>query len=495
VSFQRYDFSSPYFLAWIVQKPGTRDEKRYPLWTHGEQDDPTGLKPVELTGLTATGEERSLSLSSLAYLSSLTLKLDTSRVPEIEIQLTPPLDEARKIIDSTIMEYAVSAIEVEFGYSTGQDGRVRSPRFQGILQPPEVSFGTDVSITLKAQGTAGYYLAATGDTTTRPKKKRIEHITDLVDALAEQGKMAKFDINICKLTDGTKQALDEEVDLVNSGKSYLHLIFEIATTVGCWVMLANTNTGLSSVVLVSQDFTSRSESIGILSLFDFPEGDGLLGPTIAAKGVFPILSVSVDNQGGIFLGPWSKLLRSPRIDPATLEAQPEVESKPGSQTQVSGADGKNQVGVKDVSNEKSGVTFDPGAGTPVSDAQKALDLTIDRLSNTNSIGIKLEIETLGIPDAVPAQFYEVRNVSARIDGYYTLFAVSHNLSASGFTSSLTLIQNSRLMVAATEALLGAPRPTNALDAAPAGSNLDTPASQQVQVNARASPLVPLPPPL
>jgi len=55
--------------------------------------------------------------------------------------------------------------------------------------------------------------------------------------------------------------------------------------------------------------------------------------------------------------------------------------------------------------------------------------------------------------------YDVRVGSIRIDGFYICHAVKHSMSASGFTTSLTLIQNSQLMV---QAILDkiSPRGTN-----------------------------------
>lgn len=478
--FQRYDFSSPYFYAWIVKQSGTPSEERYPLWITDDGGDPTALKPVELTGLTATGSEAQLTLSSLAYLSSLTLTMNQGFVPEIEIVLTPPLDEARKIVDSYLLEYPISAIEVEFGYSTGKDGRVRSPRFQGIMQPPNVSFGTDVSITLKAQGTAGYYLGATGNNATLPKKKRVQHITDLVAELA--GTVQPFDINRCLLTDDTRANLDEEIVLVNSGKSYLHLIYEIARGAGCWVRLSDETAGFSTVTLVAQDFVTRAQSQAVLAMFDFPFGSKL-GSTVSSRGVFPIISVSVPQLDGLFLGPWAKTLMSNKVDPATLE-NTEASSDP-TKIKVSGTQGKNQVGVNDKSTEVSAVSVDPTAGdeTNAQAHQKKLEELVSRVSNGNSIAATLEIETLGIPDAVPNQIYQVTGISSRLDGFYMLQSVRHNLSSSGFTSSLTVIQNSSQLTQATNAREAMARAPTAAETAPPATNVDTPASDQVSVTA------------
>lgn len=478
---QNYDFSSPFFSAWIVTQPGTPSEKRYALWTNGDQSDPNSIEPYELTGLTATGDETSLTLSSLAYLSSMTVSMSLGKIPQIEITMTPPLDEARKIVDSTIIEYAVSAIEVEFGYSTGLDGRVVSPRFQGIMQPPNVSFGTDVSITLKGQGTAGYYLGATSSAKTSPKQSRLKHIQDLVKDLPQ----VQFDLGKCQISDAAKKRLqEEEVVLANSGKSYLHLIFLLAQQVGCWVQMSDKDDGFSYIILVSQNVLTKNPPIAVLALFDFPYGSEI-GTPVGARGVFPIMSVSVQEQAGLFLGPWSKMLRAPSVDPTTLEDKPDTEAKPGDKTSVSGPKGKDQIGVKNESDSVSAVVFQPPENGS-SDKQTDLETTVDMLSNTNSIGLQLEVETLGIPDAVPAQIFQVQGLGERLNGYYTLFEITHSISSSGYTSSLKLVQNSRLMTQALNGVTGdARQPTADETAPPTSSNIDTPATETISVSANA----------
>jgi len=443
-----YDFSSPFMKATIVKDPGA-DEERFPLWVNGDLSDPTTLKPWKLTGYSGAQKAPDpVFAGSLAFLSSLTLSMDLGQVPTIELTLTPPLDEGRKFLDSTLIEYAVAALEVEFGYSTGFGGRVSSPPFQGILNPPTVEFGADMTITMKGVGTAGYYLSATSDSKVRTRRSREDHIKELAKELPG--------VNIARnkwsIDSNAEVALKEEVELVNAGKSYLHLISQLARQCGCWIRLAD-HDGFSDLVLTSHSVLVTQTPNALLAFYDF--NLGAVGPSLAERGVFPILSVSVDSQEAIFLSGWTKALRSADINKTSLETQTATTS-PQDRT-VSGSQGTD-TGVRGPSNNLSSVVLPP-AEENFEDPKRVLDMTADMLSSSSSVGLRLEIETIGIPRAFPGLMYQVTGLGKRIDGFYSCFGVRHSISGAGYSTSLTLIQNSQLMV---QALLNKiePRATN-----------------------------------
>lgn len=135
----KLDFYAPFFRAAIV----TSDGQRYPLWTQ--------VPGSELR------REGSLSDTpvSLGYLQSVAVELQLAGVPRITAVLTPPFDEARRILNSRLVEWTMSTLQVEFGY-VGPNKVVLSPLYEGIILPPGIQLGADVSITITAQGTAGF---------------------------------------------------------------------------------------------------------------------------------------------------------------------------------------------------------------------------------------------------------------------------------------------------------------------------------------------------
>jgi hypothetical protein len=437
------DFSSPFMEATIIKNPGA-NEKRFSLSVNSNQANPSDLLAASLTGTTGGPKaDDPLFTSTRSYLSSVTISMDLGGVPTIDVVLTPTLEDARKIIDSTLLEYPITAIEVVVGYSTGEQGATKTPPFQGILQPPEVNFGTDVTLTLKGVGTAGYYLAATAKTGVESRETRQKHIENLVAKLPE----VTTSFADWTLDDASKSALREVVPLVNAGTSYLHLISQLARQAGCWVNTfdaTDKKNGFRKLNLISQSAMMLRAPLDLLTLYDF--GGVLTGSSsIANRGIYPILSVSVgEGLSAVFLSGYTKKLRTAKIDPTTHEV-PEATAGPADAT-VAGRDG-TQTGVKNASNDLSEVMAPQPDEDPANSetwAQQIAGMT----SLSSSVGLQLDIDTLGLPDAQPGNMYEVRGLSLRIDGPYICHALKHSMSASGFTTSLTLIQNSQLMVQA-----------------------------------------------
>ena len=434
------DFSSPFMQAAILKNPGQTTEQRFSLSVNSNQSNPQSLLPVALTG--TTGGEKDgdpLFASTLSYLSSVTVSMDLGGVPTIDVVLTPTLEDARKILDSTLLEYPLSAIEVTLGYSTGSEGVTSTPPFQGILQPPEANFGTDVTITLKGVGTAGYYLGATGATGVVEKKTRQEHIISLVNKM---GGEVQTNTGDWILDAAALSALNEEVALVNAGKSYLHVISQLARASGCWVNTFDGKDGFRKLRLISQVEMMLQAPLALLTLYDF---GGEIGSSIANRAIYPILSISVgEGLSAIFLSGWAKTLQMKKINQTTQESV-ETAATPKDATVSGGEDA--QTGVDTTSNKISTVVA-PTQDDDSPTEKLALEQLAGMTSLGNSVGLQLDIETLGLPDAIPGNMYDVRGVSKRIDGFYVCHALKHSMSASGFTTSLTLIQNSQLMVQA-----------------------------------------------
>lgn len=459
------DFSSPFMYAAILKNPGLEGEKRFPLSVSSAQVNP---QPVELTGTTA-GEKNGdpLFASTLSYLSSVTVSIDLGGIPTIDVVLTPTLEDARKILDSTLLEYPINAIEVILGYSTGT-GPSKNIPFQGILQPPEVTFGADVTITLKGIGTAGYYLAATSASGTEVRQTRQTHIIKLVEKM---GANVSTNVDDWLLDEDSYFGLQEVVPLVNSGKSYLHIISQLARAAGCWVNTFNAEAGFSVLNIVSQARMVAQEPLALFTLYDFSVRG--FGSSIADKSIYPILSISVgEGLSAIFLSGWAKALQLKKINQTTQESS---ENTTGPKdAKVTGGD-DSQTGVDNDSNKQSKTTAPvPDDDTPLE--KSALDQLAGMTSLSNSVGLQLEIETIGVPEVFPGEMYQVNIGSKRIDGKYICHALKHSMSASGFTTSLTLIQNSQLMV---QAILDKISPKAVNETAPISSGSGTESQLQM----------------
>ena len=135
-----FDYYSPFFSAVII----TREGERYPLWTNAGGSEDTARE----------GDDEALSL---AFLESISVELELGFVSKITATLVPPFQAARQLLNSEIIEWSSSVLQVQFGYVGGApDGVVLSPVYEGVILQPQIQLGADTSITINAQGTGGF---------------------------------------------------------------------------------------------------------------------------------------------------------------------------------------------------------------------------------------------------------------------------------------------------------------------------------------------------
>ena len=413
-----YDFSSPFMAAAILAADGNR----YPLvpgpdYAGGFQGD------VLSSGLGTPGEDAQQP-RFLPYLSSLSVTLQLGYIPQITATLTPPYEEARKLIDWEIITYGSGAkLEATFGYSSGRGASgmaAVSPTFTGLLDKPDVSLGADITVSLTARGEAGYTLAATDLTATTSATMSVAAFMrrlceklglELDDRLVGPGTTPR------KLLDAT-----QSFSYVN--RSYHSVIYEQARRCGCYIAFTD-----RTVKLLPISWVIKSEPVADLVLFDIK--DGRIGPDVSR---YPILTASTEH-GGIFLSGIAKKRFAAGPDPRTGETRM---AEAGPQTTPVATTRNGAVGVGDKSTDVSrrAVTI------PVKDDDDAkLKADYQAVFSASSMGIKLEVETLGAPDLLPGQIVNVCGVSRRIDGKYAIMEVKHELSSGGYSTSLTLNQS------------------------------------------------------
>ena len=436
-----YDFSNPFMRATLI-----KGGQRYPLWLG---DDPSN--PVRLTGfadLDNNGVADDINLPSLAYTTSVTVDLGLGYVPRISVTLSPPFLEARKFLESTLIEWTETELEVIFGYLSGMDGGpTLSPPYTGLVMKPDVSLGSDITISLTAQGTGGYRLASTNNSQNLPKQTRSRHILDLAQKLKLTANPYNWDLD-----DDSYALLNREEEVATTNKSFLSIIYDLARRSKCWLDLRGDNIGLRSMSKVL-----KGDPVAILRLYDLSQS---IGPSL---GVFPILSVSTDNSG-IYLSAQTKTLLARDIDAATRQ-QNETKAGPGTDNNKVTTTGEGQVAVKNDSTTVSETAIQIDANAPDS----FRDALAEYQSYAQDLGIKLEVETIGFPDILPGQILQVEGVGKRLDARYAVFNVKHNLSSSGFTTSLTLVQNSASLTTALQKTFIATDPSQAASLTPNSS--------------------------
>ena len=468
-----YDFSSPFMRVTLIVNPRQGNEIRYPLWVQGDATAVTAPAiSVRLNGTTGAGDAENLTLDTLSFVSDVTVDLAVGGIPTIAVTLNPPFDVGRKFINSDLIEWGTSALEVQFGYATGPDGPVISPPYVGIIQTPDVSFGSDISISLKALGQAGYFLVSTGEAGVLLRRSRLEHINALASSLdVPRGE----DL----LNEDSTKLLSFEETIITSTQSSLAIIYEIARKCGCWLELSE-----NKLRLISMAKMVLAAPVAILSYFDFP--DGKLGPGSASPGFYPILSASSEGDQ-VYLGHFAKKGFQTALDKSTKTAQTSEQNPEDTSAQSKGdvlPDNKSTKRSKRVEQPKT--KTDAAAGNNQKEAEAAQEYN----TATTGSGLQLTVETLGFPDIIPGMNVAISGLGSRIDAPYSVYAVKHSLSSSGFTTSLTLMQNSgKLSEALQQAfpgtVFGQSNPVTPV-ASPA-SQLDTPKGVYVTPNVQSPP--------
>ncbi len=399
-----YDFFSPFFRAAIIADPQNPEGSRYPLWMLPEgTPDPKGIRDE-------------YGLSSLAFCSNITVKLNRSYVPKITATLTPPFEEGRKFLESPLIEWTRSALEVQFGYTNGTEV-VLSPLYSGFLLPPSIEINTDSTITLNAQGKGG--LSAI-----RKESDQVFTNTTRLDAIETVLRSHGLTVNIDDVQGTELQALKLKRESIwPANASDWQFALGLAKDCGCMVIQEGT-----AFKLIPIDALNAQAPKFKFRLFDFPAGQ--IGPK---TGVFPILSVSTPTLS-VFMSGATRGLRLGNYDSKTRKIQkPEVLDDKTSPVQRTG---QGQVAPSD-----SPVT---GDFFPVNGAtQDGKEAAANEYKNSvNNAGTKIEIGSLGIPDLGPGIVVEVAGVAkGRLDGNYAVFDVTHSMGTDGYATDFTAVAN------------------------------------------------------
>jgi hypothetical protein len=127
----------------------------------------SGQGPGKVVELWTESQDSELTkFRALAFVSELSISLKMGENATISMVLTPPFEEGLTLMQSELVRFGNGRLEVEIGYTTGTStgsGAIEQTTlpFSGFLQPPNVSVGSDITITLNAFG-VGYQMNVVG---------------------------------------------------------------------------------------------------------------------------------------------------------------------------------------------------------------------------------------------------------------------------------------------------------------------------------------------
>jgi hypothetical protein len=444
-----YDFSSPFASAHIVNKDGTR----IPLWTNSRG--PTSTVVSGGTGTTTSPVDISLGI-----VTEISIEMQLAHLAKISVTLNPPIQDVLTLLDSDLITWGQSAIEVIFGYIGGAaQGPVLSPPFTGLAMKPDVNIGTDTSITLTGYGSLYSAVSSAGALTAKTGT-----IKELIVMCVAGWDPANPRNVVCDFTHAdadpdSHRLLLHQMTIVPAGQSDWFTIYRLCRMCGCVFHQVG-----DKLLILSRDKMLTDPPA--LKFVFFP-GRLITPVSFKAAGkdqeaIFPILNATTPNWGAIFLpGMGRKLGQVAKgINPNTGEnfafdrgedAVKPARSKDGG---ASPAASPEFPGV----NGQDG-SFDGAEPTRVDDPDNPNTLAMmkgEYSAATADMGVKLDIDTLGCPMLLPGFAVKIEGLGNRMmsANNWGVFKVTHTYNTGGFSTSFEAICNTVAMLKNVDPMLG-----------------------------------------
>jgi hypothetical protein len=457
------DFLNPYVSAAIFD-PRTGD--RVPLWTDVPRD---ALERAKVPA----------ALQALCFLTSVSVEMSLGPVPTLSATLSPPIDMAKHLLDSALVEYGVAHLQVQFGYASrsGSGGPLLSPLYEGVLMEPEVSFGTEATITLNAQATGGWSAARqksdlTWDQVPRidiiralakgsnPKQKRPLEVDDSLilqrrDKASANGTFNVGDALQSAQTFGdtaatlqsiaARQIVLQEAKLLYEKRTFAQgyktdwwAINQLVREARCTCYLQGNKIVLLPMNLSLSDPPSRR-------FVWFNHENGEIDP---AKGIWPILSFSTQTKAVFLPG----ALRGLAMADVDSETRTEVRAFINDLQAKSARTNEGSAGPP-ISEENPDADAATGNGGDVEPGSPSDPLAVQQAiaaydGYTLNMGVQLTLESLVDPTLLPGAVCEVVGVGKRLEGNYGIMGISFNLGEDN-TMSLSLVSNVGQLISKT----------------------------------------------
>lgn len=429
------DYYNPVLKAAIVLPDG---KTRFPLWTQN----------VNIAD--AVSVNLASSTGSLPFLSQVTVELQLAYLPIIKATLTPPYTDAIAFLDSKLIEWTQSTLEVQFGYVIsppnepgGAGVAVLSDVYSGILLKPEIELGSDVVITLTAQGVGGFGAVRAEGNVTMADCTREDIVRRLI---APFPTLNLDDTEVTKLQSTARAQVAEWNStrlpaFSQGGETYWQAIQRILREVGLLSYLFG-----NTLRVIPQSFAFGSAPSKLFSFYGFPGGriGSIQSPTVPSLDrVIPILSASSPTMA-LYMPAAAQGLYAQDVNSSDRSEQKQLIGD----AQANPA--RTSKGAASVDNTNISPTADPTTGDGAqmypgnpADEQLATQMKAEYGALTSAMGVQLNLETLGDPTILPGMVIMVTGLGKRLSTNmkYSIFKVTHTLSTSAYTLSLECVSN------------------------------------------------------
>jgi hypothetical protein len=427
------DFYNPVMGVSIT----TTDNKTYPLWTYPTGSGQSGNFQADTLDQLSIGPGSSYvgqgPIGSLSYVSEVSVETDLGHIPKITVTLTPPFREAIRILDSDLIVFGGSKLEVTLGYLNSDGNTIGPIKFSGVVIRPDVRLGVDTVITLNAQGFGSYAMTQQGAAQDFNDVTRV-HILDEVFS-RHPVKFEAYERTRSAPQELKKGLLIETVNETQGHRTDWQFCSDLLYKIGCYLSHEG-----DTVYVQPRDAVMLNTARLLLSFFDISGGR-------LDRDHFPILNMHTDASQIFLPGVRPMLLRDisaksrnaiQQIIDTSVQSVARNKGSNGPGGSVGPSKNPQYPDPKDSAAVKSGWN---AAFGPIEDPE-FLGLVRSTFSGGQQlVGTPLEIETLGNPYISPRDVVTIDGAGLLLQGDYAVFKVRHIFNNSGYTTHLTLRGN------------------------------------------------------
>jgi hypothetical protein len=432
------DLYSPFMAAAIIDRQGNR----YPLWTN--------INEVGQPNVAGKASANNSGKVSLPFVTALSVEYQLAYLPIITATFSPPYDDAIALLDSPMIEWGASSIQVQFGYTAGAPGGpLLSPIFEGTLLKPDITLGETIEITFRGQGVGAF------SATRQVGNKSLQHQTpiQIINALAQgpggsgnPNRDFTVDFSKAQQDSAANTALTTPMDDFQQGNRTDYMaIWDLIQQSGCWAYFQG-----STLVVTARNASLIAQPNFTLSYFDmggFSQGDGTYAPPgmlDPSKGQYPIFTASSPQMALYMAGAVRGLVMQDISDSMGTPNTMVVNQASVSPANVGGS--KNSKSEPNADNIFPGMNPDNGSGGDTffgnpEDAQNVTRANAKFAQVTSLMGIPLSVTTPGIPTMIPGDTVKVQGLGGRLTANYAVFKIIHHIGTDGYTSDLEMVGN------------------------------------------------------
>lgn len=446
----------------------TPDGERYPLWLR--------------TSAAAQASARLGTTNSLAFVTELSVELQLAYLPIIKVTLSPPYRSGLDFLNSRLIEWGQSILEVQFGYVVQQAadrgdpsrpvGRaILSPVYSGVILKPEVQLG-ETSIVLNAQGVGGFAAVRQEGTLTIKATRK-----EVVRQLFQKVGIALDDSEVTKLSTSQAGVVAEwsktAIDFVQGGDTYWTAAMKVIREAGCHAYLSGTK-----LQILPASFVFSSTPTKLFRYYDF--AGGKIGPVDGGSSginrVLPILSASSPTSA-VYLPSSAQGFFIQDVNSFDRE---EIKKFIGDKQVAAPRTGEGAASINNpktmpAPNTQTGEGAEQFPGDP-SDSQLVQQVKAEYAAQSTMMGVQLNFESIGDPTVLPGQVVAIRGLGQRLSGNYSIFKLTHTVGSGGYTMAIESVSNVAQALKNAVTALGpvAKEPTvdERIDSAPGGFTID-----------------------